>query len=589
MKRGFLILLGCVMCIQAPARGEDLFPLGVYWPHSYAKSFAEHEGVDLWAYTDRVLGDLKKNHCNFVWVAALDAPSATRFGELANRHGIKLGVLPEAVHHPLNTRQAEVPHKAAKSAEDTFRMFGQIESIWGYILDDEPGTVALPYLEAIETELRRLDPGRPVTTVYQRHGAAAAMQRHHFPIVTCDIYPFGHARDPNLPNTPEASRRYYREVTEGLGRQCDKRGATFWMMPGAFQEIWGNWYWSKEMTVVAEAGAYLHFRMPTVGEMRWQIWESIAAGAKGVVFFTLFPDRNWERTSAESPRNPDHERRVHSDEAGPKIEKEWDTGEPGALLNIDSTPTRQLAAMGEAYREVQDLAPVLQTLRFSDIPAIFSSGSFRTQTFRDGHGSLYAMVVNDNTDRSAEESLAVLPGIVAARDLRTGQDLELVPGSQSALQHTRVALEAGGGTLMELAAPVSSRPLAKLIEDFSTPAYQASLSQAEVRISPSRWGVEWKHEVVRSQDAGELPGTVTYKVHAHFRSLDPSGPFYVVYEGGGDVELSFSPDGKEFSTSHEQGFDKPIPIRKGTTHVRFTLQNDDSRLSGFWTIATETE
>ena len=288
-----------------------------------------------------MLGDLKKNHCNFVWVAVLDAPSAARFGELAIKHGIKLGVLPEAVHHSQNTRQAEVPHKVTKSAEDTVRMFGQIEGIWGYILDDEPGTVALPNLEAIETELRRLDPGRPITTVYQRGVAAAALHRHHFPIVTYNNYPFGHARDPNLPNTPAGSRRYYRGVTETLGRQCDKRGATFWVMAGAFQEIWGNWYWSKEMTVVVEKGAYLHWRMPTLGEMRWQVWEGIAAGAKGVVFYTLFPDRNWERTSAESPRHPDHERRLNHSEAGPKLEQEWDTGQPGACCT--STPRPPLS------------------------------------------------------------------------------------------------------------------------------------------------------------------------------------------------------------------------------------------------------
>ena len=51
-----------------------------------------------------MLGDLKKNYCNFVWVAVLDTPSAARFGELAIKHGIKLGVLPEAVHHSRNTR-----------------------------------------------------------------------------------------------------------------------------------------------------------------------------------------------------------------------------------------------------------------------------------------------------------------------------------------------------------------------------------------------------------------------------------------------------------------------------------------------------
>lgn len=567
--------------------GDNFFPLGVYWPYSYSRSFAKHAGVDEWEYTDQVLGNLKKNHCNFVWVAVLDVSAATRFAQLANKHGIKLAVLPEAVHHPGNTREAAVPHKAAKSAEDTFRTFGQVDGIWGYILEDEPRIASLPYLEAIETELRRLDPSRPLTTVYQRDSAAAAVHRHHFPIVTYDNYPFGHARDPNLPNTPAASRRFYRVVTEALGRQCDKRGTRFWVMPGAFQEIWGNWYWSKEKTIVAEAGAYLHWRMPTVGEMRWQVWESIAAGAKGVVFYTLFPDRNWGRNSPQSPRNPEHERRANHPEAGPKLEHEWDTGQPGALLNIDSTPTRQLVTMGEAYRDVQKLSAVLQTLRFSDIPVIFSSGSFRVQTFRDGHGELYAIVVNDNTDEPVKQSLEVLPGIVAVSDLLHEQDLELVPGAGSGLQNTNVALEAGGGTLLQLNAPVASRPLAKLIEDFSTPSYQASLSRSKVQLSPSSWGVEWKHEVVRSKDGGDEPGTVTFRVHANTRSLNPTGPIYVVYQGGGDVRVAFATDGDGFAKGKDYGFGNPIPIPQNTTEVQFSLLNNDSRLSGFCAIATE--
>ena len=236
-----------------------------------------------------------------------------------------------------------------------------------------------------------------------------------------------------MPNTPATSRRFYRQINESLGRQCEKRGVTLWVMPGAFQEIWGSWYWSKEMTVVAEPGCYLHWRMPSVGETRWMVWEGIAGGAKGVVFFSLWYNRNLQRTSADSPRNPEHVARAGSSEAGPRIDKTLDTGQPGALLHVNSTPTPQMVAMGEAYREVAKLVPVLQKLRFSSIPVIFAAAPFLTRTFRDGQGNLYAMVVNDNTDEAVEGSLAVLPGIQAARDLRQGKELKLVPGARNGL------------------------------------------------------------------------------------------------------------------------------------------------------------
>ena len=535
---------------------------------------------------DRILGELEKNHCNFVWAANIDNEAANRLCELADKHRMEVALLPEAVHHPMRTRQAATPRAAAAAAAETFRTFGQVKGIWGYVLDDEPPIAALPYLEALETELLRLDATRPVTTVFRRTEAVPAIQRHQFGIVTYDSYPFGHERDPNLPNTPGASRQYYRHVNESLGRQCEKRGVTFWVMPGAFQEIWGNWYWSKEMTVVAEPGCYLHWRMPTVGETQWMVWEGLAGGAKGVVFFTLWPDRNFERTSADSPRNPEHLARAKDPEAGPKIDKTLDTGQPGALLHVNSTPTPQLVAMGEAYQEVKKLAPVLQKLRFSNIPVVFSTNPFRTQTFRDGRGNLYAMVVNDNTDEPVESSLAVLPGIQAVRDLRQGKALKLVPGPRNGLQSTTVSLEAGGGTLLQLEATAASRPLAKLMEDFSTPITEASLERAELRIAPLVWGVGWKYEMVRSKDTGNMPGTVTYRVH-HGWSLHPSGPMYVVYQGGGDVQLSFSADGESFSLAKDQGFSTPIPIPAGAKHVRFTLLNAESSLTGFATIATE--
>jgi len=587
MYTGLLLALVSVQFGQATVRGDDLFPLGVYWPHSYADDFARNEGTETWAYVDRILGELKKNHCNFIWACSIDTQDAKRLCELADKHGIKVGLLPEAVHHPMNTRQAATPRAVSKAAEETFKTFGQVKGVWGYVLDDEPPIAALPYLEALETELLRLDPTRPITTVFRRTEAVPAIQHHQFGIVTYDCYPFGHARDPNLPNTPASSRQFYRGVTELLGRQCEKRGVTFWVMPGAFQEIWGNWYWSKKMTVVAEPGAYLHWRMPTVGETRWQIWEGIAGGAKGVIFYTLWPERNFRRTSPDSPRDREQEARARSEEAGPKIDRILDTGQPGGLLNVNSTPTRQLVAMGEAYKEVERLAGVLRKLRFSNIPVVFSAGPFRTQTFRDGQGNLYAMVVNDDTDKPVTSSVIVLSGIQAVHDLRKGKKLKLAAGPRKGLQSTTVSLEAGGGTLLQLQAAAASRPLAKLIEDFSTPSLAVELERAEVRIVPTDWNAGWKHEVVPSKDTGNKPGTVTCAV-LHKWSLEPSGPMFVVYQGDGNVRISFSTDGEYFSAAKDQGLSIPIPIPKGTKHVRFTLLNADSSLAAFCIIATET-
>ena len=104
-------------------------------------------------------------------------------------------------------------------------------------------------------------------------------------------------------------------------------------------------------------------------------------------------------------------------------------------------------------------APVLQRLRFSSIPVIFAKSPFRVQTFRDEQGDLYALVVNDNTDQ------------------------------QHGLQSVKVTLKPGGGTLLALRSTAESRPVAKLIEDFSVPAHQTQLVRAEVKITADKWKV----------------------------------------------------------------------------------------------------
>jgi len=157
--------------------------------------------------------------------------------------------------HPMRTRQAATSQAA--TAAKTFNTFGQVAGIWDYVLDDEPPIAALPYLEALLNELLRLDPTRLTTTVFRRTEAVPGIRRQRFDILTYNSYPFGHLNDPNMPNTPEISRKCYHDVNESLGRQCAQRGATLWGMPGAFQETWGNWYWSEQMTVVAEPGCYL--------------------------------------------------------------------------------------------------------------------------------------------------------------------------------------------------------------------------------------------------------------------------------------------------------------------------------------------
>ena len=104
-----LLFLFLIQCLQSVVRGEDLFPLGVYW-----------SGLPRNGDVERTLELLQEHHCNFVWVTNLrDAQSARSFCELADKRGIRVGVLPEAIMHPSRRRQAGTPQAAADAARET--------------------------------------------------------------------------------------------------------------------------------------------------------------------------------------------------------------------------------------------------------------------------------------------------------------------------------------------------------------------------------------------------------------------------------------------------------------------------------------
>ncbi len=536
--------------------------------------------MDLWEFADEQLGLLKEHNCNLVWTVNTNVEQLRRLCEIAASHDIVVVGCPDSVHW---WRQHRTPEFALKVAQWAVDELGETEGLYGYVLRDEPRTYELPFLDAIREHLKRLDPTREVMTVTMRRDSYAAVHRTGLDPVCTDIYPFFSENDPNGPNTPSSSRAYYRTVTEGLARQCQHVGKTFWVMgQGGFTEVWGDWYYDEDMHVVAQPGAYLHWRCPTVGETRWQIWQGLTAGAKGVLFFVLFPIPN-ERT-AESEPGPVLEHNF------PRITETVHTGGVTGLLNINLTPSEQMTAMGECFADLEHLQPLLQGLSLSDFPAAFAAPPLHVRTHKDAQGNLYAIVVNDNTNAAVTGDIITLPGITGIHDLRADAELPLVPTDTYSLQKTTVTLQAGDGTVLELVTVPGTRPMACFIEDFSV--LPGGLENARVLVHPEHWAGVWQYDLVQSDPP--LPGTITCPIAQLTGDPNvhrPSGPIYVVYQGsappsGESVVLSFSTDGESFSWASVDELDKPIPIPTGATQMRITIKNG-ARLSAFYAIASE--
>jgi hypothetical protein len=573
------------MAEAQPESAAGLFPRGVYWPQERVAWLAERKGLDVWEYADELLASLHADHhCNLIWVVNIGTDGLQRLCAIAAKHDVQVVGTVEPV---LWWRQHRTPEFARQCAEETAKRLADTEGLYGYVSIDEPRVWELSYLDAIRRELALLDPTRPSLTVTMRGDTPAAIQRTGFPIITSDIYPFFFEGDPNGPNPAPVSRAYYRLCTEGFGEQCAGVGKTFWLMPQAFMEAWGDWYYDERMNVVAQEGAYLHWRMPTVGETRWQIWQGLAGGARGIIFFVLFPPKN-ERT-ADSEPGPGREHTY------PRIAEPLDTGQPAALLNPDSTPTAQMVAMGKTFAEIEALEPILRRLRSADFPAVFVEPPLHCQTLRDEQGNLCTVVVNDDTDNASTGDLQVLPGIDRVRDLKKGDAFPLGDDEGTGLRIATLTLGPGEGTLLELAAEPARRPLPTAIEDFETPLVTGSLQDAQVQVSRLPWGVGWRYELVQTAEGDNAPPAVLTCPVAMLtgdpKAHRPSGPIYIVYSGRGKadvecVELSFSTDGETFERASVDEFDRPIVLPREATHVRFVV-NNGAAVSGFRVIATE--
>jgi len=574
-----MVVAGLIFCVDAMA--AELFPRGVYWPQERVEWLAARAGQDVWTYTDRLLAELHdRQHCNFIWVVNIGTDDLKRLAAAGAAHGVQVAGTVEPV---LWWRQHRTSEFAVKCARETADRLSRTDGLYAYVLIDEPRKWELSYLDEVRRELGLLDSTRPSLTVTMTIDTLAAIQGTGFPLITTDIYPFFSDGNPNGPNPAPASREYYRETAGFFAQQCAEVGKTFWVMPGAFAEIWGDWYYDKDMNVVVQPGAFVNWRMPTAGETRWQVWEGLASGAKGVIYFVLFPPGN-DRTASSAPGPP------AGDDSLRKVAETTPTGMPAALLNIDSTPTPQMTAMGEAFRDLERLAPVLQGLSRCDVQAVFAGEPFHCATFRDAKGSLYAIVVNDNTDQRVTGDVTVLPGIERVRDLRTGEELTLKAERKDALQRAVASLEPGGGTLLELVADPARRPLATAVEDFSVPVIAGEVSDARVIFAPLNYRIGWSHDLAQVDNS--RPGTLTCEVSTLTgdpKAHRPSGPIYIVYRGrpgSGAVELSFSADGESFATAGANEFDAPIVLPPEARYLRFTIRGG-AALSWFCAIATE--
>jgi hypothetical protein len=297
---------------------------------------------------------------------------------------------------------------------------------WGYFLGDEPGPGAFPDLRKTADALRKARPGKlayvnllpdyaPLSalgaTSYVAH-VARFISEVHPDVLSMDYYP--HFR-------PDADGRDgYCQNLEVMRQQSLAAGIPFW-----------NFFNSMPFGDHTD---------PTEAQLRWQIFTSVAYGAKGVMYFCY-----WTPSGGEFPRG-------------------------GAIITLEGKRTRHYEEAKRINATLKNLGPTLMKLTSTglyrihskDDPAVLlkgsplrslSAGDYLVGTFRHADGRRAVLLNNYHFAYSAWPTVSfdAAPGSVLEVDPRTGKESAVVDDSP-AMPGLQISLDAGEGRLFLLPA-----------------------------------------------------------------------------------------------------------------------------------------
>ncbi len=429
---------GTVKAEQPP----DFVPLGAYLSWERTSACAKHFGIDQWDDVNRRLDALHANHFNLLWVTNMSEAHLPRFAIECRKRHIRLLPCVDSVEAKVEWRWApntnyyeDVLPRVVKSVADS-------KSVAGWVLSDEPQEKDFPKLETLRTRLRDLDPNRFSTAVFMWPQAPLTPRQIKFPVVCVDLYPFFGPNDPNGPHTDATSKAFFRGNARSMLDAIGDSPTHGWIMGMCFSDIWGPRKYDDKGHLIALPGAYLHWRAPTLAEMRWQVWETFRSGAKGFICYTLAPEApDPNSASAASP-----------DVAWKDVlsKTEADLG-PNALTNPDGSATPQLEELGRTYVLLAPYAKVIRRWRQQDSPKIEADGDAQVQVFNDpGHRKTYAIILNDDLHEPRTVTLRLNETVASLTDLVHKQEVSLATESAKAGSTARINLDAGEGTILRI-------------------------------------------------------------------------------------------------------------------------------------------
>ena len=422
----------------------DFVPLGVYLSWELPSHCAAYSGIERWEDICRRLDVCVENHVNTLWVTNMSEAELPRLIKECERRNLKLLVSMGSIEGKIKGRwnndgayyQATIPR--------VVKLAGSSKALVGWVLSDEPSEENLPNMEILRQKFRKLDPDRFCLVVSMWPQTPSVPKKTNLPVVCVDLYPFFGPDDVNGPHTDASSRSFFRNNARKMIESIGEKNAAAWIMGQCFVEIWGPYKYADNSRLIALAGAYLHWRCPTLAEMRWQVWETFRSQSKGIIFFQLAPIFPCKPETAERP-SPD----VPWKDI---LMKEPTDAGPGSLTTLDAKATPQLQEIGKIYQSIAPYTKVILKWKAASQPLVTAEPPAAIQCFVNPEDtSFYAIVVNDDLHSSQTIKLHFKPEVIKVTDIIHNQpSIALTKKTNSSDKLGSIKLEAGAGTILQL-------------------------------------------------------------------------------------------------------------------------------------------
>ena len=297
---------------------------------------------------------------------------------------------------------------------------------WGYLLTDEPAASQFAGLRGRVDALRRARPGKLAyinlfpdyatpgqlgTTNYDAYLSRFAAETRP-DVLSMDHYPVFR---------PEGDgREGYRRNLEAMRREAVAAGIPFW-----------NFF---------NAMPYGPHTDPTEAQLRWQVFTSLAYGAKGVMYFCYWTPRGDEFPKGGAILTADGRRTRHYDEAT-RINGVLKNLGP-VLMRLTSTGVRRIQA--GRTQKVEGPGPV----------RVLEDGDFLAGEFRHEDGRRAVLLSNQHFAYSGWPTVtfAAEASRVTEVDPKTGREIPVRDDSPD-MPGLQLSFDAGEGRLFLMPAP----------------------------------------------------------------------------------------------------------------------------------------